>query len=63
VIGNRVEIVVYESEEATLITGTLHQLDSLGAVIWRENAMPEQQCNVFIPMHRIHEIVDLGRAP
>ena len=63
-IGNRVKVIfVPTHNDAHSIVGTLHKLDGAGAIIWRENTLPEGQGNVFIPMHRIHEIVDLGRAP
>ncbi|MGD9883385.1 MAG: hypothetical protein AB7F22_28925 [Reyranella sp.] len=65
-IGHRVRLILWDeidgSSAKRLITGTLHRLDQAGAVIWRENHLPEGQGNTFIPMHRIHEIVDLGRA-
>jgi hypothetical protein len=64
-IGNRVRLILTSAVgvRMTDIVGTLHKLDTTGAVVWRENVTPEAQGNVFIPMHRIHEIVDLGRAP
>lgn len=64
-IGNRVRLIMVNQDGPfTEITGTLHELAAgTGATIWRENTMPEGQGIVFIPMHRIYEIVDLGRAP
>lgn len=67
-IGNRVRIICEpesfcNNRQGELITGTLHKLDPAGATIWREHPLPEGHGNSFIPMHRIHEIIDLGRAP
>lgn len=59
-IGNRVRVILDGGRE---ITGTLHRLDAPGATVWREHPLPEGQGTVFVPMHRIHEIIDLGRAP
>lgn len=64
-IGNRVRVITASPEGRNGSTeGTLHRLDPAGAIIYRtSNVMPEAQGNVFIPMGRIVEIVDLGRAP
>lgn len=60
-IGNRVRLLLVD--EPREVTGVLHRLDAgAGATIWREHSLPEGQGIVFIPMHRIYEIVDLGRA-
>lgn len=59
-IGHRVRIVYADAQYST--TGTLHKLDAAGALIWREGTLPEQQGTIFVPMHRIKEILDLGRA-
>lgn len=68
-IGHRVRLVtqytnadsrIFEREE---ITGICHSLDRGGVSLWRDDGMPEQSHGVFVPMHRIHEIIDLGRAP
>lgn len=63
-IGNRVRLImVNESGPFTEITGVLHELAAgKGATVRRENVMPEGESKVFVPMHRIYEIVDLGRA-
>jgi sortase (surface protein transpeptidase) len=58
-IGNRVRLI---TTEGPTIMGTLHRLDQAGATIYREHSLPEGQGNVFIPAHRIVEVVDLGRA-
>lgn len=64
-IGNRVRIIIVrESDRQGATEGTLHRLDAAGATVYRtSNVMPEAQGTVFIPMGRIIEIVDLGRAP
>lgn len=61
-IGNRVHILTNDGSSPRTVEGNLRKLDTAGAVIWRTDVMPEAQGNVFIPMHRISEIVDLGRA-
>lgn len=63
-IGNRVKIITAPVGEGPqgMVTGTLKRLDVYGAVIWRESSLPEQECDVFMPMRRIIEIIDLGRA-
>jgi len=58
-VGNRVRLITTEGPS---ITGTLHRLDQAGATIYREHSLPEERGNVFIPAHRIFEVVDLGRA-
>lgn len=62
-IGHRVKIVLVEEPPVSRqIVGVLHRLDGLGATVWRElHALPEQECFVFVPTHRIAEILDLGR--
>ena len=63
-IGHRVRVITNDGSPASgAIEGNLNKLDAAGAIIWRTNVMPEAQGNVFVPMHRIREIVDLGRAP
>lgn len=67
-IGHRVRIILVPVDldhpaRWNEITGTLHKLDQAGAIIWREHSLPEGQGNAFIPIHRIVEIIDLGRAP
>lgn len=66
-IGHRVRIHISEADRYggryVDVTGTLHKLDEAGAYIYREHSLLEGQGTVFIPMHRIHEIIDLGRAP
>jgi len=52
---------VEDAAEAGRGGATDDELRALGG--WREHQLPEGQGNTFIPMHRIHEIVDLGRAP
>lgn len=59
-VGNRVRVVLID---CNTVTGTLHRLETAGVIIWRDSSLPEGQGNSFIPMHRIREIVDLGRAP
>jgi len=63
-IGNHVRVLTNDGFPSSgAVEGNLHKLDVAGATVWRTNVMPEAQGNVFIPMHRIKEIVDLGRAP
>lgn len=63
-IGNRVRVITSDGYPASgAVEGNLNKLDAAGAIIWRTNVMPEAQGNIFVPMHRIREIVDLGRAP
>jgi hypothetical protein len=63
-IGNRVRVITNDGFPSSgAVEGNLHKLDAAGAVVWRTNVMPEAQGNLFIPMCRIREIVDLGRAP
>ena len=64
-IGNRVRVITLgDGGRRGSTEGTLHRLDPAGATVYRtSNVMPEAQGNVFIPMGRIVEIVDLGRAP
>jgi hypothetical protein len=59
-IGNRVRVILVSS----VVTGILHKLDQTGAMVYREHELlPEARGLVFLPMHRIIEIIDLGRAP
>lgn len=60
-IGNRVRVVTVDGTGS--VVGTLHKLDPAGAYVYRECSIPEGRGAVFIPMHLISEIVDLGRAP
>jgi hypothetical protein len=61
-IGNRVRLLTSDGYPTSgAIEGILHKLDEAGATIYRMGAMPEAQGNLFVPMHRIREIVDLGR--
>lgn len=59
-IGNRVRLLL--NDEPREVTGVLHRLDQGGAAVYREHSLPEGQGTSFFPMHRIKEIVDLGRA-
>lgn len=62
-IGNRVRVTTTALNPATgSVTGVLKRLDAAGVTLWRDDLMPEQQCNVFIPMHLVEHILDLGRA-
>lgn len=60
-VGNRVRIV----QSSSSVEGVLKNLDAAGAIISIEieGIMPELLWHRFIPMNRIVEIVDLGRAP
>lgn len=63
-IGNRVKIYKAANEpdlKEVTITGTLENLDATGAMIMPDSA--NYQNRIFIPMHKLLEIVDLGRAP
>lgn len=61
---NRVRVITNDgSPPSGAVEGNLRKLDGAGAVVWRTNVMPEAEGNVFIPMRRIIEIIDLGRAP
>ena len=60
-IGNRV-IVRVEGRAAT-IDGVLHRLDQTGVTIQPYGGMPEQSRPIFIPMARVIEVIDMGRAP
>lgn len=65
-IGNRVRVITNANDgfpSSGSIEGVLHKLDTAGAIVHRCYGMPEQQGNLFVPMWRIREIVDLGRAP
>lgn len=63
-IGNRVRILTNDGFPSSgAVEGVLHKLDTAGAIIWRHDVMPEAQGNLFVPMRRIREIVDLGRMP
>ena len=63
-IGNRVRVLTNDGFPSSgAVEGILHKLDAAGAIVWNLSAMPEQRANLFIPMLRIREIVDLGRAP
>lgn len=63
-VGHRVLIVTNDGFPSSgHYDGVLHRLDASGAVIWPYHQMPEQAANVFIPMRRIKEIRDQGRAP
>lgn len=61
--GNRVRVITNDGYPGSgAVTGVLHKLDAAGAIVYRECSLPEGQGNVFIPAHRIREIVDLGRS-
>lgn len=63
-LGNHVRVLTNDGFPSSgAIEGILHKLDAAGAVIFRTDTMPEAQGNLFIPMRRIREIVDLGRMP
>lgn len=63
-IGNRVRVLTNDGFPSSgAVEGILHKLDSAGAVVYRTSGAPEAQGNLFIPMYRVREIVDLGRAP
>lgn len=55
-VGNRVALI---TDDQTRIMGVLHKLDDTGATLYRES----DRVTVFIPMRRIHEIVNYGREP
>lgn len=62
-IGNNVR-VLFTDEPTAWLDGELRKLDPTGATIWRPGTygLPETQGNVFVPMHRIKEIIDQGRT-
>jgi len=61
-IGNRVRVLTNDGFPSSgSVEGVLHKLDQSGAIVYRQDVMPEAQGNIFIPMRRIREIVDLGR--
>ncbi len=63
-IGNYVRVITNDGFPASgSIEGELRKLDGAGAVVYRHDVMPEARGNLFIPMGRIREIVDLGRRP
>jgi hypothetical protein len=59
-IGNYVRVI---REHENAVQGVLKTCDGAGVVVYRTEGLPEMQGNLFIPMGRIVEIVDLGRAP
>jgi hypothetical protein len=59
-IGNHVRVI---RENETPVQGVLHKCDAAGVIVYMTEGLPEMQGNLFIPMARIIEIVDLGRAP
>lgn len=63
-IGNRVRVITNDGFPSSgSVEGTLHKLDAAGAIVFRQDVMLEDQGNLFIPLQRIREIVDLGRMP
>lgn len=65
-LGNRVRVVLQAesgSHPRTEVTGVLHKLDPSGVSIYREHQLPEGRGMSFIPMYRVVEVIDLGRAP
>ena len=56
-VGNRVRVILNDGS----VTGELRRLDAAGVVVYRDQGIPEAIGNVFIPMHRVKEVVDLGR--
>jgi hypothetical protein len=61
-IGTRVRVLTNDGWPSSgAVEGVLHKLDAAGATVYRTDVMPESQGNLFIPMQRIREIVDLGR--
>lgn len=58
-IGNYVHLITTDGRPG-MVKGVLQKLDAVGAVINRVSSHPEGRGNVFIPAHRIQEIVDQG---
>ena len=57
-IGNRVRVV---RESADNIEGVLLKCDDTGVIVHKCYGFDDER--VFVPMVRITEIIDLGRAP
>ena len=57
-IGNRVRV---ERDNADSVEGVLIRTDATGVIIYKCYGLDDQR--IFIPLTRIIEIVDLGRAP
>ena len=63
-IGRRVLVVTNDGSPASgHYDGVLQKQDATGVVVSPYGSLPEQARNVFVPMHRIKEILDKGRAP
>lgn len=61
-IGHDVRVLF--TDDTAALEGELRQLDQAGATVYRHGTygLPETQGNVFVPMHRVKEIIDLGRT-
>jgi nitrogen regulatory protein PII len=59
-IGNNVRVI--RAGDLKAVQGELRQMNSEGATVYRSDGMPEQRGALFLPMHTIVEIVDLGRS-
>lgn len=63
-IGNRARVITVGDEPAHqfgCVEGVLKKIDPAGVYLWRQSPAPP--ADVFIPMIRVIEVVDLGRAP
>jgi hypothetical protein len=61
-IGNRVKVVL--GPGMLIVIGVLHKIDEAGVVVYvSEGPVNEARGTRFFPMHRVLEVVDLGRAP
>lgn len=61
-IGNQVRVITNDGYPSSgAINGELRKLDAAGATIYRNQGLDNG--NVFIPMQRIREILDMGRRP
>lgn len=62
-IGNQVRIFLMTGGPGNVIEAELRKLDAAGATIYEHGYNGSGRGTMFIPMHRIDKIIDLGRVP
>ena len=59
-IGNNVRVI--RTGDLVAVQGELRELRQEGVTVYRNAGPPETQGALFLPMHTVVEIVDLGRS-
>lgn len=59
-IGNNVRVI--RAEGLVAVQGELHAVKPEGITVYRNCGLPEQWGALFMPMHTVVEVIDLGRS-